>query len=103
MERIVCLAAAAALGVARCWLLLWRQKSVPLNSIAALAQLLLLSLARVCLPLVLKLCGGRDRAARCFIQNQNEVKTEQTTSRHRKIVVNDRLRLIRGPVKTHYD
>ena len=55
MERIVCLAAAAALGVARCWLLLWRQKSVPLNSIAALAQLLLLSLARVlasCLEIV---------------------------------------------------
>jgi hypothetical protein len=30
-ESIVGLAAAAALGGAHCWLLLWRQKSVPLN------------------------------------------------------------------------
>jgi hypothetical protein len=40
---------------------LWRQKSVPLNSIDALTQLLLLlSLACVCLSLALQWCGSRE-------------------------------------------
>jgi hypothetical protein len=81
---------------------LWRQKSVPLNLIAALAQLLLLlSLARVCLPLALQLCGSReDERERLAVF---QVTTKQTTSRRLKIVVNDCLRHFRGPVKTHYD